>query len=176
MIAFATIWLEHGSLASALRDGDARRARSDLDRIARVGHEKPEHRTLVGNAVRKTGELDAAIEQYQHSLALRPTAGALSGLAQIQGGRGDWHGIVETWRRYPSDAPFDPRLTGAAAVAYYALDQDDEARAAMRYAFRTLKLVIEPGGAVALEALLAGLLEARGKTVALILSGANVDA
>ena len=53
---------------------------------------------------------------------------------------------------------------------------DDEARAAMRYAFRTLKMVIEPGGAVALAALLAGRLDARGKTVALTLSGGNVDA
>ncbi len=61
-------------------------------------------------------------------------------------------------------------LAGGFAVS------DDEARAAMRYAFRTLKLVIEPGGAVALAALLAGRLEARGKTVALTLSGANVDA
>ena len=36
--------------------------------------------------------------------------------------------------------------------------------------------MIEPGGAVALAALLAGRLETRGKTVALTLSGANVDA
>ncbi len=52
---------------------------------------------------------------------------------------------------------------------------DQEVRAAMGYAFRTLKLVIEPGGAVALAAVLAGRLETRGKTVALTLSGGNVD-
>ena len=52
---------------------------------------------------------------------------------------------------------------------------DAEVRVAMDYAFRTLKLVIEPGGAVALAALLAGRLETRGKTVALTLSGGNVD-
>ena len=33
---------------------------------------------------------------------------------------------------------------------------DDEVRAAMRFAFRHLKLVVEPGGAVALAAVLAG--------------------
>ena len=60
-------------------------------------------------------------------------------------------------------------LAGGFAVS------DDEVRAAMGYAFRTLKLVIEPGGAVALAALLAGRLETRGKTVALTLSGGNVD-
>ena len=52
---------------------------------------------------------------------------------------------------------------------------DAEVAAAMAYAFRTLKLVVEPGGAVALAALLSGRLDARGKTVALTLSGANVD-
>ena len=52
---------------------------------------------------------------------------------------------------------------------------DAEVAAAMAYAFRTLKLVVEPGGAVALAALLSERLDARGKTVALTLSGANVD-
>ena len=52
---------------------------------------------------------------------------------------------------------------------------DAEVAAAMAYAFRTLKLVVEPGGAVALAALLSDRLNARGKTVALTLSGANVD-
>ena len=60
-------------------------------------------------------------------------------------------------------------LAGGFAVS------DQEVRTAMGYAFRTLKLVLEPGGAVALAALLAGRLDARGKTVALTLSGANVD-
>ena len=52
---------------------------------------------------------------------------------------------------------------------------DDEVRFAMAYAFRRLKLVVEPGGAVCLAALLAGKLAARDKTVALTFSGGNVD-
>jgi threonine dehydratase len=52
---------------------------------------------------------------------------------------------------------------------------DAEVRAAMRFAFRHLKLVVEPGGAVALAAVLAGRIETAGKTTAVVLSGGNVD-
>lgn len=53
---------------------------------------------------------------------------------------------------------------------------DEEVRTAMRFAFQTLKLVVEPGGAVALAAVLAGKIETAGKTTAIVLSGGNVDA
>lgn len=52
---------------------------------------------------------------------------------------------------------------------------DEDVRSAMRYAFSTLKLVLEPGGAVALAAILSGAFPARGRNVAVILSGGNVD-
>jgi len=52
---------------------------------------------------------------------------------------------------------------------------DDEVRAAMRFAFRNLKLVVEPGGAVALAAVLAGKIVTKGKTTVVVLSGGNVD-
>ena len=45
----------------------------------------------------------------------------------------------------------------------------------MDFAFRQLKLVVEPGGAVGLAALLAGAFDGRGRTVAVLLSGGNVD-
>lgn len=61
------------------------------------------------------------------------------------------------------------RLAGGVAVS------DDEVLAAMRFAFTHLKLVVEPGGAVCLAALLAGRFDARGRTVGLVLSGGNVD-
>jgi threonine dehydratase len=50
-----------------------------------------------------------------------------------------------------------------------------EVGAAVAYAFRELKLVVEPGGAVGLAALLAGHIDAKGKTVVIVLSGGNVD-
>ena len=53
---------------------------------------------------------------------------------------------------------------------------DDEIRAAMRFAFERLKLVMEPSGASALAALLGGKLSVAGRRVAVVVSGGNVDA
>ena len=46
---------------------------------------------------------------------------------------------------------------------------------AMAWAWRELKLVVEPGGAAALAAVLSGLYDCAGKTVGVVLSGGNVD-
>lgn len=62
------------------------------------------------------------------------------------------------------------KLSGALAVS------DDEALAAMAFAFRHLKIVVEPGGAAALAAVLAGKLAVKGQTVVVVASGGNVDA
>jgi threonine dehydratase len=53
---------------------------------------------------------------------------------------------------------------------------DDDLRDAMRYAFERMKLVIEPSGAAALAAVMAGKLDVAGKRVGIIISGGNVDA
>ena len=60
-------------------------------------------------------------------------------------------------------------LSGIVAVT------DAEVAEAMRYAFGTLKLVVEPGGCVALTAALTGKIDLKGKTAAIVLSGGNVD-
>lgn len=52
---------------------------------------------------------------------------------------------------------------------------DAEVAEAMRFAFRWLKLVVEPGGAVSLAALLAGKVPAADRTTVVMLTGANVD-
>jgi threonine dehydratase len=53
---------------------------------------------------------------------------------------------------------------------------DAEVGRAVAFAFHELKLVVEPGGAIGLAALLAGKLDVKGKVVVGILSGGNVDA
>jgi threonine dehydratase len=61
------------------------------------------------------------------------------------------------------------RVSGGVAVS------DEEALAAVAFAWRELKLVVEPGGAVALAAVLSGKVETKGRTIAVILSGGNTD-
>jgi threonine dehydratase len=61
------------------------------------------------------------------------------------------------------------RVAGGVSVS------DAEALAAVAYAWRDLKLVVEPGGAVALAALLSGKVDVAGRTVVVVLSGGNAD-
>src|SRR5262249_29159758 len=52
---------------------------------------------------------------------------------------------------------------------------DAEVAQAVAFAFHELKLVVEPGGAVALAALLARKVDVTGKIAVAVLSGGNVD-
>ena len=59
-------------------------------------------------------------------------------------------------------------LAGGIAVS------DAEVRTAMQSAFRDLKIVLEPSGAAALAAVLAGKVDVRGKCVGVVASGGNI--
>jgi len=61
------------------------------------------------------------------------------------------------------------QLSGGVAVS------DDEALVAMAFAWRHFKIVVEPGGVVALAAVLSGKLDVAGKTVCVLATGGNVD-
>ena len=61
-------------------------------------------------------------------------------------------------------------VTGGVSVS------DAEVRRAMLFAWQTLKLVVEPGGVVALAAVLSGAIDCKDRVIAVVLSGANVDA
>lgn len=62
-----------------------------------------------------------------------------------------------------------PRLKGVGVVS------DEEALHAVGFAWRHLKLVLEPGGACALAALLSGRIAADGRTTVVVATGGNVD-
>jgi len=52
---------------------------------------------------------------------------------------------------------------------------DAEVKDAIRFAFLHLKVVVEPGGAVSLAAVLAKKIDCRNKTTAIVLTGGNID-
>jgi len=52
---------------------------------------------------------------------------------------------------------------------------DAELKTAVAFAAEKLKLLVEPGGAAALAALLAGKIDAKNRSLALVLSGGNAD-
>ncbi len=66
--------------------------------------------------------------------------------------------------------PITSKLIGEGVAA-----SDAEVGRAVAFAYRELKLVVEPGGAIGLAALLAGRPEVKGKIVVAVLSGGNVD-
>ena len=66
--------------------------------------------------------------------------------------------------------PLAQQLLGPGLVV-----SDEEVLDAMEVAFREFKLVLEPGGAVALAAALTGKLPVKGRAVAVVCSGGNVD-
>jgi threonine dehydratase len=75
-------------------------------------------------------------------------------------------------------SPTPGRITfeiNRALVAEGLAASDDEVAKAVAFAFRELKLVVEPGGAVGLAALLTGKVNVKGKIAVAVLSGGNVD-
>jgi threonine dehydratase len=87
-----------------------------------------------------------------------------------RGGTGSICDALLAWE--PGELTFpinEAHLRGGLVVS------DDEVRAAVAYAWRELKLVVEPGGAVALAALLSGRIDTADRTTGIVLSGGNVD-
>jgi threonine dehydratase len=74
--------------------------------------------------------------------------------------------------RRPGELTFaiNQPLVAAGVVA-----SDEEVGAAVAFAFTELKLVVEPGGAVALAALMTGKVDVKNKVGVAVLSGGNVD-
>jgi len=62
-----------------------------------------------------------------------------------------------------------PRLAGGIVVS------EEEVRSAVGFAFSELKLVVEPGGAVSLAAVLTGKLDTKGRNTGIVLTGGNID-
>ena len=92
---------------------------------------------------------------------------------QIQAVEGDPRSICDALLAHSPGRltfPINLELTGPGITV-----SEADVRGAMRFAFRSLKLVVEPGGAVALAAVLAGRVETRDRLTVVVVSGGNVD-
>ncbi len=72
----------------------------------------------------------------------------------------------------PAELPF---MINKRRVSNVVTATDEEVLAAMRFAYEEFRIVVEPGGAVALAALLADPSNAKGRTIIVVASGGNVD-
>src|SRR6202041_3160042 len=72
----------------------------------------------------------------------------------------------------PGEIPF---AINSRLLAQGVTVSDAEVTVAVGFAFRELKLVVEPGGSVGLAALLAGRIDNAGKNIVIVVSGGNVD-
>jgi threonine dehydratase len=85
----------------------------------------------------------------------------------------------------PSGTICDGLMTGTPGEITFAVNRklvtegftvsDTDVGKAIAFAFRELKLVVEPSGAVSLAALLTGKIDVRGKVAVAVLSGGNID-
>jgi threonine dehydratase len=72
----------------------------------------------------------------------------------------------------PNEVTFPINL---ALLAGGLVASDGEVRAAMRFAFEHFRIVVEPGAAVGIAAVLSGAIDIRGKMIATVVTGGNVD-
>ncbi len=74
----------------------------------------------------------------------------------------------------PSPGKITWAINSEGLAGCYAVS-DDDVRTAVNFAFKTLKLVVEPSGTAGLAAILSGQHQCAGQTIAVVLSGGNVD-
>lgn len=122
-------------------------------------------------------------------LALEALAPKTEVFAVEPEGWDDTRRSLEAGRRVPNQAPgsglCDALLAKQPGALTFAINHrhlaggvvvtEAEIFRAMRFAFEHLKIVTEPGGAVALAAVLAGKVAAKGGVIGVVVSGGNVD-
>ncbi len=126
---------------------------------------------LSGTAVAARG-LDASIEVY----GVEPQAGN-DFQQSLQAGKPVHIDVPDTIADgLQTQAPGELTFAIVSALARGIVTvSDDELREAMRFAFERMKIVVEPSGAAALAAVMAGKVNVRGKNAGVVISGGNVD-
>ncbi|HEB91061.1 MAG TPA: tetratricopeptide repeat protein [Deltaproteobacteria bacterium] len=75
------------------------RARDAIARLEWTGRDSDSDHLVLANSYLQAGNPDAAEKEYRESLARRPSAEAVSGLAAVRIQRRDWSGALENYDR-----------------------------------------------------------------------------
>jgi Flp pilus assembly protein TadD len=124
-------WLHHRTLGAVLYAAGRDKAAAETFRfMTRMQPDNPWGFQMLGAALQRQGDREGAIAAYQQSVALSPTAAAVSNLGVLHFERGDYAAAARAFRQATELAPRNPtywrnladarRRTGAgdAADAY----------------------------------------------------------
>jgi threonine dehydratase len=178
-------------------DREATVARIQAETGATLVHPYDDPRIVAGQGtaarelLEDASDLDLVLAPVGGGGLLSGTAVACRGRAEVVGsepaGADDASRSLSSGVRVTSQTPktvCDGLLTCLGAVPFAILKAlsvrivtvpDDEILAALRFVLERTKLVIEPSSAVPVAALLSGRVPVRGRRVAVILSGGNLD-
>ena len=112
--AWAT-WEKEVGQRRAYAAGDLARLERAASRLALLGRDGPQIHVALGRLKARRGLTQAALVEYQQSLALAPTAAAWIGIGRLREGQEDWHGALTA---YQAALTADSDDTAARATAF----------------------------------------------------------
>lgn len=95
--AWAT-WEKEVGQRRAYAAGDLTRLERAASRLALLGRDGPQIHVALGRLKARRGLTQAALVEYQQSLALAPTAAAWIGIGRLREGQEDWHGALTAYQ------------------------------------------------------------------------------
>jgi tetratricopeptide (TPR) repeat protein len=132
VIRIGMVEMEHFEFPASLRSADLSRAEAVLDVLAWFGRDDSRRRMVLGTALSRSGDVEAAEAQLDRSLALQPSIAGWTVLARQRAERGDWEGVADAYQDSRSlSRSATANLSELAMRAYYKTRQPDRARAVL---------------------------------------------
>ena len=128
-IGVFVFWQEQFSYLSAYENRDFVHASAVLDRLGWFGKDSATARMAVGNQFLRHGNVDAARQEFERSVALRETAEGYAMIGSIQEHEHDMRGALAAYERALSIAPNLREVLVRAGKLQLALGQNQQARA-----------------------------------------------
>ena len=108
-------WEKEMGQRHASAAGDLARLERAASRLALLGRDGPQIHVTLGRLKARRGQTQAALVEYQQSLALAPTTAAWVGIGRLREEQEDWHGALAA---YQAALAADAGDTAARATAF----------------------------------------------------------